>query len=270
MLLPAAIEFLPFCWGEPLLPSAEFDLACQTSQQYMVQMAIITHLNTLDENNATHFVNHVSRALISVDTPNPTRYRELRHGAKLDTVERNIAKLPTLSDSLGVPMPYLGLSAVIMRQNLTELPALIRWAADQGIRGVYAGRLVAPEGIANWASGELVDLTSSVYHQVYLECKQEAVRLGLELCMFDPGNPIGYGRMCPCPWQHAYVSSDGGLSFCNFSREIVLDNEPLTDDFWTSGKVAERRKIWDQDFRCPGCQSTDYDGRPGVSQFRGQ
>jgi MoaA/NifB/PqqE/SkfB family radical SAM enzyme len=270
LLLPSAIEFLPFCWGEPLLPSAEFDLACYASQQYMVQMAIITHLNTLDEKNANLFVNHVSRALISVDTPNHNRYRELRHGGKLDTVERNVAKLHSLARTLEKPMPYLGVSAVIMKQNLTELPALIRWAADQGIQGVYAGRLVAPDGIRTWASGELVDLTSNIYHHVYLECKLEAKRLGIELCMFDPDNPIGNGRMCPCPWQHAYISSDGALSFCNFSREIVLDNEPLTKDYWVTGKIDERRKIWDNDFRCAGCQSTDYDGRPGVSQFRGQ
>jgi len=269
-LLPAAVEFMPFCWGEPLLPSAHFREACLASRRFGTQLAIITHLNTVDQEHADLFVEYVSRALISVDTANADSYRKLRAGGSLDNVERNITMLRERAMERGVPIPWLGISAVIMAQNLDDLPNLIDWAAENCLNGVYAGRLVAPEGIRDWARSELVDLTTTTYRDVYMACKARATRHGLPLSMHDPDNPIGANRMCPCPWQHAYISSDGGMSFCNFSREIVLDHLPVSQDFWWRGLVSDRRKKWHSSFRCSGCQSTDYDGRPGVSQFRGQ
>jgi MoaA/NifB/PqqE/SkfB family radical SAM enzyme len=270
VLLPAAVEFLPFCWGEPLLPSSRFSEVCTASEKFGVQMGIITHMNTLDDEHANLFVKHVGRALISIDTANPERYAQLRDGGKLERVERNISTLQQRARRMGVPMPYLGVSSVIMAQNLEELPSVVEWAANNGVRGVYAGRLVATEGISEWARGELVDLTSPTYLDVFRECRTRAKTLGVELSIHNPEDPIGADRMCPCPWQHVYVCSDGGVSFCNFSREIVLDRLPVTQKFWAQGLAAERRKAWNHEFRCDGCQSTDYDGRPGVSQFRGQ
>jgi MoaA/NifB/PqqE/SkfB family radical SAM enzyme len=271
-LLPAAVEFLPFCWGEPLLPAARLGEACVAAREFGVSIALITHMNSLDEVHADLFVKHVSRALISVDTANPDRYRKLRVGGTLERVERNIESLRRHARALGISMPWLGVSGVIMAQNLEELPDLIDWVADNGLQGVYAGRLVAPAGIRTFASDELVDLTSSEYLDVFRACSQRSAALGIALSMYDPENPIGANRKCPCPWQHAYVATDGALSFCNFSREIVLDRLPLTPRFFHRDLVASRRKEWcvDPDFRCSGCQSTDYDGRPGVSQFRGQ
>ena len=271
-LLPAAIEYLAFCWGEPLLPTARLGEACAAAREFGVSLAIITHLNTLDEAHTDLFVKHVSRALISVDTANPERYHLLRPPGTLERVEQNLSTLRKHAASLGLPMPWLGISAVIMHQNLEDLPGLVDWAADNGIRGVYAGRLVAPVGIREFAGGELVDLTSAGYRAVYQACRERSRARGVALSMHDPEHPIGVGRKCPCPWQHAYVSTDGAFSFCNFSREIVLDHLPLTPGFFHRELVAHRRGEWHRnaDFRCPGCQSTDYDGRPGVSQYRGQ
>ena len=271
-LLPAAVEFLPFCWGEPLLPNARLWEACAAARKFGVSIALITHMNSLDEVHTDLFVKHVSRALISADTANPERYRKLRAGGTLERVERNLDAVRLRSHELGTLMPWLGVSSVIMAQNLEDLPGLIDWAADNGLQGVYAGRLVAPVGIHSFAKDELVDLASAEYLDVFRACSQRSAARGIVLSMHDPENPIGANRKCPCPWQHAYVATDGGLSFCNFSREIVLDQLPLRPGFYHRDLVARRRKEWHDDpfFRCAGCQSTDYDGLPGVSQFRGQ
>ena len=146
-LLPAAIEFLPFCWGEPLLPNAKLWEACDAAKQFGVSIALITHMNALDDIHADLFVKHVSRALISADTANPSRYQKLRVGGNLDRVERNIECLRLRAKAIGVPMPWLGVSGVIMAQTLEDLPDLVDWAANNGLQGVYAGRLVAPTGI---------------------------------------------------------------------------------------------------------------------------
>jgi len=271
-LLPASVEFMPFCWGEPLLPSARFREACAAAEEFAVSVCLITNMNALDQVHTDLFVRHVARALVSVDTPNPERYRALRRGGALGVVETNIERLRRHSDAIRMPMPWLGVSAVIMRQNLRELPELVDWAADNGLRGVYAGRLVAHEGMRAFAENELVDLSSDEYLEVFEACSRRSDVRGIALSMHNPRNPIGAERVCPCPWLHAYVSSDGEMSFCNFSRHVVLDRLPLEPGFYRCSHVAARRERWlaDRDFRCESCQSADYDGRPGVSQFRGR
>ncbi|NQU24499.1 MAG: hypothetical protein HQ567_24720 [Candidatus Nealsonbacteria bacterium] len=268
VLLPAALEFLPFCWGEPLL-APEFDLTCCLAEKYQTSLSLITNLQHLTPDLADLFVRHVTRALVSADTADRVLFEKLRCGGDLYTLERHMTMLHETAERIGVTPPWLGISAVMLRSNLTLLPELITWASRRGFRGVYAGRLVIPEHIREFGRDERVDLQSAEYAAVYTECAARARALAVELSMYNPVDPIGVERMCLCPWHHVYVSASGDVCSCNFSRLTVLGKLPLHDSYWNSNAIRRRRSIWTVDHRCQSCQSTDYDGRPGVLQERG-
>ncbi len=268
VLLPAAMEFMPFCWGEPLIAPG-FEETCAMAQGLQCAVSIISNLQHVTTRQARAVVKSVTRALVSIDTADPAAYAKLRRKGDVASIERNLEVLQRAADSLGLQRPWLGVSAVIMRRNLHDLPRLVRWAHEHGIQGFYAGRLVVTEGIRDFGANELVDLSTSEYRDVYEECQCACRDAGMSLSMCSPDGFLGAERVCPCPWYHVYVSASGNLSFCNFCRLQVLGTLPISHAYWNADPFQDQRRAWTREHRCCECQSADYDGRPGVSQFRG-
>ena len=73
----------------------------------------------------------------SIDAAEPATYAAIRQGASLDVVLQNVARVV----AAGRGAPSVSFFFVMMRQNVHELPALIRLAHDLGVRQVVAKNL---------------------------------------------------------------------------------------------------------------------------------
>lgn len=84
----------------------------------------------------------VDRIAISADAVSPDRLRSIHGGARLAPIEAAAASLHDSAAALGRRLA-LGLEFVAMRDNLDQLPLLVRWAAHHRFEFIIVSQLLA-------------------------------------------------------------------------------------------------------------------------------
>lgn len=74
----------------------------------------------------------LDRVGLSLDGVTPETFRRVREGGELASVERAMAFLAAAKRRASRPDLQVGVEFVLMRENLRELPAALRWAAQRG------------------------------------------------------------------------------------------------------------------------------------------
>ncbi|NJD91323.1 MAG: radical SAM/SPASM domain-containing protein [Geobacter sp.] len=74
----------------------------------------------------------VDRICLSIDSVTPETFRKVREGGELEGVSQAFYALNAAKAQTGRTDVQLGAEFVVMRSNLEELPAAIRWAAGKG------------------------------------------------------------------------------------------------------------------------------------------
>ncbi len=74
----------------------------------------------------------VDRISLSIDALTPEKFRQLREGGEIEGVEQAITSLTAAKKRYNRPEVQIGIEYVVMRGNLHELPATLRWAAGNG------------------------------------------------------------------------------------------------------------------------------------------
>jgi len=74
----------------------------------------------------------LDRICLSIDAASPELFQSLREGGDLSDIERALAALDSAKRLCHRPDVAVGVEYVVMRRNLTELPAALRWAAAHG------------------------------------------------------------------------------------------------------------------------------------------
>lgn len=74
----------------------------------------------------------LDRICISIDASSPDTFRKVREGGELSDMGHAFAALAAAKERCGRPEVRVGIEFVVMRSNMGELPAALRWAAGQG------------------------------------------------------------------------------------------------------------------------------------------
>ncbi|HEY6009622.1 MAG TPA: radical SAM protein, partial [Geobacteraceae bacterium] len=74
----------------------------------------------------------LDRICLSIDAASPDTFRRVREGGELLDIEHAFAALVAARERCQRPDFRIGVEFVVMRSNLGELPAALRWAARQG------------------------------------------------------------------------------------------------------------------------------------------
>jgi radical SAM protein with 4Fe4S-binding SPASM domain len=201
---------------------------------------------------------------VSLDGASAETYERIRVRAHFDRVVNNLEHLLDLRAQHGCANPQIQLIMVIMRQNLHELPDLVRLARRWSVESLFVQHLCHDFGesslperylpMRDFVQGEtLLNEDPERIERYFGEARMLAQELGVtlrlprtRLRLHAPGTP-GPQR-CNWPWHGAYLSYQGhAMPCCMIS----------TPDRYTLGKLAE------QDF------ATIWHG-PAYQQFRAQ
>lgn len=190
---------------------------------------------------------------VSCDSARPETYLRVRGVPAHAKVVRNIAHLTAAQGRLGRDHPRVSLWFTGMRDNLGELPDLVRLAAQVGVPEVYLQRLVyfgagmAEEGQSIYAN------PTAAERAVVQEAGRVAAELGIAfngsgamspLDHFEDPSPTAAERPwagCNRPWRLSYITSHGNVLPCciaPFSSKhyqgIILGNVFTTPfaDIW--------------------------------------
>lgn len=180
----------------------------------------------------------LDRICLSIDAASPETFRKLREGGELYGIDRAFAALAAAKNQCNRPEVLVGIEFVAMRSNLLELPATLRWAAEQGASFAIVTNLLpydekhAEEAVYGNCSEEACTLFNS--------CKAEAGRQGLDVYRYFEAR-WKYARS---PEEQQLVDLVEGMKAEAEQRDLFIDMKKLLR--MEAEKVAEVAAIFAQ------------------------
>jgi radical SAM protein with 4Fe4S-binding SPASM domain len=127
--------------GEPLLHPHFFDMVALASRKN-IEVTASSNLTLLSRRTAGLCVSSGLRCLhVSVDGATPATYERVRAGGSFSRVLANLVLLSQAKEICKSRYPVLKMTVVVMRQNLHEIPGLVRLAGDFGVEEIFVQHL---------------------------------------------------------------------------------------------------------------------------------
>lgn len=216
--------------GEPLLHPRFFDMVSFAAVRGIV-VSTNTNMTVMSPEHAARCVRSGLHTLhVSLDGATPESYQAIRVRARFERVLRNLRRLLAAKVHAASELPHIALVAVVMRQNLDELPALVRLGAAEGIRSLSVQHLCHDFGESSLPEHykpmrSFIDAQTLLHEDpariaaVFAQARAEAVRLGvaLRLPSITPrlhSAQVPGRERCDWPWRGPYISYDGKAMPC--------------------------------------------------------
>jgi MoaA/NifB/PqqE/SkfB family radical SAM enzyme len=211
--------------GEPMMHPRLFDMVAYAVGRG-VRVSTNTNATFLNARRAEQCVTSgLGEIHVSVDGASAETYERIRVRAHFDRVITNIDRLVAVRRSLSSSTPRIRMVVVGMRENLHELPDLVRLAHRLGIDTVFVQHLCHDFGetslpahyrpMRDFVDAEtLTRLDPREIDRYFDEAQRAASELGVDLRLprtrphTHPPDTPGPTR-CNWPWRGAYVSYQG-------------------------------------------------------------
>jgi radical SAM protein with 4Fe4S-binding SPASM domain len=197
------------------------------------------------------FITRVSNLLNKIDTIQVSIdgtgeiYNSIRKNARFTDFDNNLKQLSNLCAHTETD---LLLNMVVTRENYLQIPLLVQYAANNGIKYVdfTLFNLASVTGIDTsyydfYRSDDFIKIIDSLNN---ISAKTPEVRITKR----DFRTARGF-RKCPYPWGHFYISWDGYILPCcakPFPKEMHFGNvsDHRIIDLLNSEKFREFRSLW--------------------------
>ncbi len=249
--------------GEPLMHPRFFDMVRYAAARG-IRVTTNTNLTLLNSARAEQCVTSGLDVLhVSLDAVTPEKYEYIRTGSRWRWILSALERLHAARRRHAAQRPGLHLVAVLMKNNLQELPGIVRFAARWSFEEVFVQHLshdfgepslpdrytplrdfVRLETLSGTSTGSGMPDTAAVFEESRALAREHNLRLRLPSLRpkrHAPGTP---GRQrCDWPWRGAYISYDGFAMPCcmvstpdriHFGNAVrdgvasVWDNAPYT------------------------------------------
>ncbi len=243
--------------GEPLL-NRDLPEMVRILKALGAKVLFNTNATLLNPEMATSLIESgLDELRCSVDGVSPETYARIRGAPLFHQVIENLRYMSALQRRLGARLPRVSLWITAMRENLAEIPDLVRLAARVGVPEVYVHRLVY---FLDGDEDEVGLMTPSqavfgAYDEdedaIVARAEKLVAELGVTLSASGATGPrisLASANMrkrpwsaCSRPWTTAYVTANGNALPCCISPFATTDYQSLV-----MGNVFERpfREIW--------------------------
>jgi MoaA/NifB/PqqE/SkfB family radical SAM enzyme len=127
--------------GEPMMHPRFADMVAYAVRKG-ITVTTNSNLTLLNPERAERCVTSgLSCIHVSIDGATAETYERIRVRSRFERVLRNLALVREARSRLGSATPALRMVSVLMRQNLHELPDLVRLAQSQGMRSLFVQHL---------------------------------------------------------------------------------------------------------------------------------
>lgn len=228
--MPALTELHLQGLGEPMMHPRFFDMIAYAAGRG-ITVTTNSNLTLLNRDRAERCITSGLHTLhVSLDGATAETYERIRVRAHFDRVLRNLGHLKEAKAAHGSAHPDVRLVMVIMRQNLHELPELVRLADSYGIDTMWVQHLCHDFGESSLPAHyrpmrEFVEEQTLLAEDVerveryFGEARAVATERGIDLRLprtrpkvHAAGTP---GRQrCDWPWHGPYISYDGRSMPC--------------------------------------------------------
>jgi radical SAM protein with 4Fe4S-binding SPASM domain len=265
---------------EPLLHRKLDDLLRIAAQYKIPFLYMHTNGILLHERVIKRVVGHVHQLSISVDGATKETYEHIRKGANFDRLIANIKALNQAKEEMQSQTPHLCFNVVLMRSNISELPALVHMAHDLGIEGIGTVHMVPLAIAAVDPKEESLQWDKELCNRLLDEAQAVADSYKMHITLPDRfdlaaepvGDPLGEPEIqhplsepgtqhrdlrflpprpktgaepsCFFPWHFVGLDSDGNLMPCGWWYNQPPMGNILTEDFeaiWNNERYRELR-----------------------------
>jgi MoaA/NifB/PqqE/SkfB family radical SAM enzyme len=243
-LFPSALTLNLSTIGEPLM-SKHMEKLLKACADYQVYISVTTSGTLLRRDD---FVKKLASVLhyiqISFDSASPERFAKLRSGASYEGVLQNAAKLGAIRRALPEPKFSLGFSMTLFRENLTEIPEVLRIVSEVG------GNFLKTDIGVIFSKRDLqqsVLTCPELYNEVYEAAHEKARQIGVRLLMRPPfsehgqANAVRHG-ICDYLYLSACVKTEGTLNPCYFAPLSSVSVKNGFRTAWNSEMMQQLRR----------------------------
>jgi MoaA/NifB/PqqE/SkfB family radical SAM enzyme len=246
--------------GEPLL-NHELPEIIQYLKDRKVEVIINSNGTLLTEKWQKNLIESgLDQYRCSIDGATDETYARIRGAALLPKLKKGLGELVKTKERMGSATPQISIWCVATRENLLELPDLLKLAADLGVKEVYMQRMVYFAGKPDQQYGmaredlAIFGKEDDAEQRIIDACTQLSSELGINFLASggrDPINSLAAARpadfapwqSCMRPWTTAYITANGNCLPCCISPFATDNYESLI-----LGNLFERpfNKIWNE------------------------
>jgi MoaA/NifB/PqqE/SkfB family radical SAM enzyme len=233
--------------GEPLL-NKQLPQMINHLKGLGVYVLFNTNATLLDDRWARRLIEAgLDELRVSIDGADPKTYALIRGAPLLHKLVKNLSHFVAVQRALGADRPLVSLWMTGMRENIAELPAVVRLAARIGVPEVYLQRLVyyanepSAPGLMTGQS-QLFEQVDEAIDATIQAAETVAAQLGVTLRASGATTPRrslqGEAALAPVtadqpwtacmrPWTTAYITANGNALPCCIAPFATLDYESL-------------------------------------------
>ena len=263
--------------GEPLLSPYLMEMI-DAAVRRRITVGFNTNATLLNRRRAEELVrSRVDWLHVSLDGADAATYEAVRDGADFGTVVANLARLASVKRSTGSATPWIRVVFVAMRDNVAQLPDLVRLLSRIGVDELHVQNLshdfsdADPDDrygeIRSFTAGQALwtGADTERARAAFTDAARVARDLNLRLRLPRLGAPAAPaapdGPGCSWPWDAAYVTSAGVVQPCCMvmgDDRVALGrlSEHNFTDIWYGEPYREfRRRLSTEDPPevCAGC-----------------
>lgn len=200
-------------WGESTI-LRQFSEYVETTLDYGCRIRLVTNLTVSNESLWRRLVRAGSLIAVSLDTADEAVLNQLRRGAKLPVILRNLEILADETRAAGADPANIHLNVVVQAAALDGLHEIVRLAARLGF-GIQMNPVTLdesdPDDLRHHypAVAEALARTAAEAKRLNVDA-----RLGSSLAEMWAA-PEHAGTLCTHPWMYCYVNYRGQVGFCD-------------------------------------------------------
>ncbi len=226
------VNFVAFTGhGEPTMHPKFFEVA-ETCKRAGARVHLTTNGTLLDDRRVKHLLDMgLDEMIVSLDGTTEDTTADLRQGFKLAPILANVERLITARNQRGLSAPQVDVHMVVSRNNMRQMPAMVRLCKRLGLRELKIFNIIAhkPEFLSESACH-----TWRFKFYMY-RARTLARKLGVKFqYLYNQPDPRenakvinkkedGVRRYCTFPWQMPFLYKDGDVKPCCVS-DFVLGN----------------------------------------------
>lgn len=224
----------------------------------------VTNGTLINQQKAQLIVDKFDWLSVSIDSPDPEKYKAIRVGANLKSVRENLAQIRNLKTTRGLKnfnFPVISLNFLMMKQTYPDLIRMVEFSAEVGAQAIqlqipYKGSIPLNEDLF-----EDQDSTRK-----FLSLRSDAERLAeklkikiidrtqntiisnfpqlLERSPHDSDRVLGkYPKHCRIPYDEIYIDAHGNVRFCCTSLVVIGNiNRSSIQEIWNSPSAIRMRR----------------------------
>ncbi|HOP41533.1 MAG TPA: radical SAM/SPASM domain-containing protein [Geobacteraceae bacterium] len=179
----------------------------------------------LDEERAVSLIRAgLDKICLSLDAICPDTFRKIREGGEVDDLDRAFVALEHARRKVPDSQLQVGVEFVVMRDNIHQLPDVLRWSASRGVSFAIVSHLLPYEAV--YVSQAAYDSNTDQAVELFQRWKRKAESEGINISNYFY---LGFCKYVRTPEEQRVVDFVGEMMAEARSKDIFLHVKNLLE-----------------------------------------